>query len=142
MKSLHLETGEAGEADQSRPGEGSLYEVEMKDDGDVMKANRSVKRKLEFGWKEDECTTRRCGSGKLEKLLSMVKTKGGNWDGKKSRTGPGFLERPGDLDELRTMFWYMNMEGILQSPIWKEARIQTNKPTRCHIQWMDFIPTS
>ena len=38
MKSLHLETGEAGEADQSRPGEGSLYEVEMKDDGDVMKA--------------------------------------------------------------------------------------------------------
>ena len=32
--------------------------------------------------------------------------------------------------------------NTLQSPIWKEARIQTNRPTRCHIQWMDSIPKS
>ena len=38
LTSVHLEIGEAWKAAQSRPTEGPLYEVEMKDDGVMEKA--------------------------------------------------------------------------------------------------------
>ena len=38
LANIHLETGEAWKAAQSRPTEGPLYEVELNDDGVMEKA--------------------------------------------------------------------------------------------------------
>ena len=55
LTSVHLEIGEAWKAAQSRPTEGPLYEVEMKDDGVMEKANMSVMWKLDFWVRRKEC---------------------------------------------------------------------------------------